>query len=119
MGYESRVYVVLKSDKLNWAETIACVNLCVMGYGNGWVDLFKTPVDFDFYPIDDTSDDCEYIKEDLYGKRCKYATINDVLDWLEKSDRTYRRQQILYGLLKSFDPECWKDDRVLIVHYGY
>ena len=116
MGYESRVYVVLKSDRLNWAETIACVNLCVMGYDRGWKELFKTPVDFDFYAIDDKS--CEYLKEDLYGKRCTYATMNDVIDWLEKSDRTYRREQILYGLLKSFDKKCWNDDRVLVVHYG-
>lgn len=119
MGYDSRVFVVEVNqynsiDMEPYAEIIAMVNMCNMGYGNGWLELFKTPVNYGLYLNENETSDT-----DKYGDHLRSATVEDVIGWLEKEVKTedYRRLWPLLSLLRGFNRNQWKD--IQIVHYGY
>lgn len=122
MGYESRVYVVQKSEYLpEYANVIACVNMSCMG--EEFHSLFKNDVNFNMSGIDKES--CEPIKTDCYGKTLKYTSdIMSVISVLHKIYREtrYRRALLLMSVLDSIvmnGVELWKDGEILLVHYGY
>ena len=112
MGYESRIYVVEKSNIKEpegfWCEVIATVNMCKTNAD--FVNLFDTEFDGYFY-------DAVCITEDKYGKKLTVADKDSVVNYLETRVNDYRRYKILYNLLKGFDEESW--DNLCIVHYGY
>ena len=124
MGYESKVYVCERAEHKNdneeivwiYNEVIAAVNMCKMGYDNGWRELFDKELTGDFLGMDCGD---ETITEDLYGDTLKYTEIDKVITWLEnemqKSD--YRRLAVLYNMLRGFDINQWR--KLIVVHYGY
>ena len=118
MGYESKVIIVERvefgSGHVAGIE-VAQVNMCKMGYGNGFHELFDTPIDFDLYGMDD-----EPTREDEYGDHCGMTNIGTLVDWLREAVEhdDYRRLKPLLGLLEGFDVNQWNDELVA-VHYGY
>lgn len=128
MGYESRLYVVKKSEIQGrdaetegkyWCEVIATINLCKMG-GKFFDRLYKYPAtDAFFYAENET------VVEDKYGAPLKEIPIRDMVNILEmeKADELiagetpYRRLEPAIALLKGFDPEQWGE--VTVLHYGY
>lgn len=121
MGYESRIFIMDRNEneapngeKYAWAEKIAMVNMCKMGYDSGFHELFTEPIDYKIF-IDDEHD----VDEDCYGEHLKYATVQTVIDWLEKEigKDDYRRLPVLLGLLKGFQTDRWSE--LQVVHYGY
>lgn len=115
MGYESRLIVVNRCKSINYAEKIAVINMCKMGYGNGWKELFCNPFDCKLYADDGNT----LLTKDNYGEKLKSADIQTVIDWIETKGRkmNYRRIEPLIGILKGFDTSEWED--LQIVHYGY
>ena len=116
MGYESKVYIVERSEHETYVygEVVATYDLCKVMY-DGWRELFKTPIDFDIF-----ADDGETaIKEDMYGDSLKYAPLDDVKEYIgglmKKSD--YRRLAPFYGLLNGFDESKWR--QLVVVHFGH
>ena len=115
MGYESRVYIVKKSNSSDFAQEIAKFNCCKMQ--EGWADLFDKQFNGELYADDGNT----LIKKDKYGKELKYTDFPTVIAWLEKEVEKgdYRRLKPLLSLLKGFDLSQWTDGEMQIVHYGY
>lgn len=119
MAYESKVYIVdvhRNGNEITYAERIAEVRLSCMGNGNGWRELFSRDIDYTLYEDDGNT----AFDEDRYGDHLKACSIETVTEWLEKemACSDYRRLSILYGLLKSFNPEQWGTN-LEVVHFGY
>ena len=118
MAYESKVYIVdvhRHERGYVYAEKIAEVNLCKMGYDSGWKELFAKDIDYMLLADDGNTE----FDTDLYGEHMKSCSVNKVIEWLESEmqHNNYRRLPILYGLLKSFDLERWSN--LEVVHFGY
>ena len=121
MGYESRIFVVNRSEtELDngkiyvWAEKIADIKMCKMY--NGFTDLFKKKIDYALF-IDSESEDTQ---TDKYGDIMTYTDCETVITYLENliaNGENYRRLSILLGLLKGIDIAQWNE--IQIVHYGY
>ncbi|MCI8378658.1 MAG: hypothetical protein HFH72_09090 [Lachnospiraceae bacterium] len=117
MGYESRVYIMRKSNSMGgFAEEIAKFNCRGMS-GNGWRELFSKPIDYKIFADDGNTE----FDEDKYGEHLKYADFPTVIAWLEREveKEDYRRLKPLLSLLKGFDLSQWTDGEMQIVHYGY
>ena len=117
MGYESRIYVVEKRERLGkdikkYAQKIAVFDICKFDFGN----IFQKETDCYIYADDGNTK----ILEDCYGDPLKEASIEDVINCLETYNSTqehYRRVAPLLGLLKGFDSSEW--DNLAVLHYGY
>lgn len=115
MGYESKLYVIEKSDAgkdengKRWAEVIATFDLC------------KVNIDFRKYPATDCYiyQENEKIVKDCYGDPLKELTIKEAITEIENvaTRDEYRRWKPILGLLKGFNADEWGELRVL--HYGY
>lgn len=117
MAYESKVYIVdvHRHDTYVFAERIAEVRLCCMGYDNGWKKLFATDIDYKLFADDGNTE----FDTDCYGEHMKSCPIEKVIEWLEKemTHNEYRRLPVLLGLLRSFSPDQWT--HLEVVHFGY
>ena len=120
MGYESRVFIVNRSEieRKNgiyvYAEKIADIKMSSMY--NGFTDLFNKKVDYELY-IDDKDNPTQ---TDKYGDVMTYTDCKTVIGYLEKliaDGENYRRLTLLLGLLKGIDETQWNN--IQIVHYGY
>lgn len=122
MGYESRVYIVEKTDVIDVGMRYARM-ICAF-------DLGKC------YPLSDTlrnkpKTDCyiyEYdgntrVLEDCYGQALTESDLQTVIDILEKmtEDNTYRYTLPLLEALKAFEKQrqqgLWRN--IAVLHYGY
>lgn len=139
MGYDNRVYIVAihenNNEKSHWAEHLMTIELC--GMADGFTELFDKKVeDFYFFLSNaetetslgyDPYKDKHY--EDAYGSRLTYTKdIKKVTDWLrtamEKSKSEYggtpyRRETMLYRVLKNFKLYDWRGTSIAIVHEGH
>ena len=117
MAYESKVMVfeVTKGTPRDFGELVCEVKMGACGYDNGWRELFTKSLTYNVWYNDDL------LTKDCYGAPLKACPIADVIAWLEKEllkeGIAYRRFEVLYGLLKGFNPEKW--ERLEVVHYGY
>ena len=119
MGYESRLYVVEKTDlsgyaypEHKYAQVVAMFDLCKVGLHNS---MFR-PTDCYIYASDGNT---EIIADD-YGDPLKELPIPEVIKLLEERQvecPDYRRWQPCISLLKSFDESQWKN--LVVLHYGY
>lgn len=116
MGYESRLYIVETHDTTKYAQEIARFNMRKMG-GNGWIELFDAPFEYDMYSDDGNT----LIKEDGYGDKLKYADFDSTIKWLETKGKgmDYRRIDPLLAFLKSIDHSRSRWGSLKIVHFGY
>lgn len=122
MGYESRVFVVNRSEHKGYgdgksyvyAEKIADIKMSKMY--DGFTDLFDKEVDYKLY-IDSGN---ESTKIDKYGDVITCTDCKTVIEYLENliaKGENYRRIFLLLGLLKGINEEQWEE--IQIVHYGY
>lgn len=138
MGYESKIYIVNvlshKHTVINpdtqkpyldkngepmidngYGQIVAMIDMCKMGYDNGWRELFTKEIDYQIYAENGN----ESTNKDCYGEHIKSGDINAIIAWLENQIKkdNYRRLKPLLYLLKAFNPEEWDDLQVL--HYGH
>ena len=122
MGYESRFYIVEKSENcftnekgFVWGDVVAMFDLC-KAY-QVFEKIKKYPNTNCYIYIGDNK-----ITEDCYGDTLKEIPISDMIKILEKviknSDYEYRRYKPFLKLLKGFDSEQWNDNLV-VLHYGH
>lgn len=139
MGYDNRVHIVAihenNNEKSHWAEHLMTIEL--RGMADGFKELFDKEVE-DFYFFLATAEsevslgydpytDKHY--EDAYGERLTYTKdIKKVTDWLqsamEKSKSEYggtpyRRETMLYRVLKDFKLYDWRGTPIALVHEGH
>lgn len=125
MGYESRIYIVQKTNILHvldngtkkvWAEVIAQVNMCKCV---DFSSIFSKETDCYIYADDGNTQ----ILEDKYGDALKESSIETVIDYLEhkiESGDEYRRFPMLLSMLKPFtNRNEWGDGNIVVLHYGY
>ena len=119
MGYESRLYIVEKSEfdyeevGKRFAEVIAIYNAsCFPAIADRLRQAEKT----DCYIYDGN----EMILKDCYGKELREADLPFVIDILEEElskGEDYRRLKPLLYMLKGFEVEKWGE--LVVLHYGY
>ena len=126
MGYESRLYVIEKSNSaplrsddfprpMYWGEVIAVFNLCKLED--------NVSAKFRNYPSTDAyiyaSDGNTHITEDLYGDPLTEIPVTEAIRILEEAAArdNYRRFSPCIQLLKGFDQKRW--DALVVLHYGY
>lgn len=129
MGYESRLIVVEREDYDNgyvFGDEIMQIDLSKMGYdrvdGRCFTDIFKNEIDFNLYMMRsgyEDSDDPNRERKDAYGAICKWATIDAVIEWLEKADMDYRRAKTCLSVLKALKEHEKDYANICVVHYGY
>ena len=124
MGYESKIYIIRKTDLplesgFKYAETVAVFN---MGVFPPFQKLFsdngrKT----EHAPCSEDSD----IISDKYGDPLKEALIEEVLDCLDEAidlgdDKKYPRVTPLKAMLEGFEEirNGWYQN-LAVLHYGY
>ena len=118
MGYESKVVIAQETGNHGFTEVIAELDLCKMGYDNGWRELFDKPFDGEVY----IENEDEPTTEDKYGAKLKYATVDEVFAWCElhhcDDGSVYWRQCLLESLLKEIKLRGMSDS-LIVIHYGY
>lgn len=138
MGYDNRVHIVAiheGSEKSNWAEHLMTIEL--RGMANGFKELFDKEVEnfYFFLSTAETETSLGYDPyknkhyEDAYGDRLTYTTdIKKVTDWLqtameksksEYNGTPYRRETMLYRVLKDFKLYDWRGTPIALVHEGH
>lgn len=124
MGYESRFYIIEKTDKSDWSKRE------INGKSLYWSRMICR---FDMGKIYDVSDrlfkypeteyfiygDSEEITEDMYGKPLKEIPLADMVDIVEKAmEHDYWvRYEPFIACLKAFQKTY--GDSVAVLHYGY
>lgn len=122
MGYESRLFVVNKTNqhggddksKIVWAEKIASFNLCKVCDVSD--KMRKYPATNAYIYADDGNTE---IVSDAYGEPLREIPISDAIKIIEDAAKidNYRRFAPCLQLLKGFDPSEWGD--LVVLHYGY
>ena len=122
MGYESKLYIVEKSKALRgnekrYASVVAMFDMAKMG---SIVNVFEKKTDCYIYADDGDT----MILEDKYGDELTEATVEDVIEVLEKAIGNGVMYRRLYPLLSALtvikeqqDEGTWED--VVVLHYGY
>jgi hypothetical protein len=124
MGYDSKLVVIRKShlngdpdcDNKVWAEKIAEVRLCIVDN-----EVYSKIKD---YPITNSyyyEHLVNYpILTDSYGDELREIPLDDCITILENANKIdhYKRYTIALGLLKSFNMNDWRNDDIVILHYG-
>ncbi len=118
MSYESRIFIINRTEHINsngtiWihAEKIVDLKMCQMDSDMNFRNIFTQNID---YPI---VVDGETTFSDKYGEPMKYSNVKTVINYLEQIPDNYRRISILLGILQNIDESKW--DNIQIVHYGY
>ena len=126
MGYESKLYIVIKSDitshidsikkDMVWGQVVATYDLCKV-YD---IDFRKYPDTDCFFYDERYGDEKGRVIEDCYGDTLKELTIEEAIKEVATANSIgehYRRYAPLLALLTAFNPYEWKDMAVL--HYGH
>ena len=126
MGYESRIYIIEKTN-YSWAEENGMKYARVLAMFDvskfyELADWFSNKPATKHYIYADDGD--TEIIEDRYGDTLKEASVKEVIDKLERIIEAenridYRRIFPLLAVLKAFEShsEQWGD--IAVLHYGY
>lgn len=123
MGYESRIYVVEKTDVMSKGMRYARI-ICMFDMGKYYPlsDILRDKPKTDCYVYSD--DGNTRILEDRYGQALTETDLKTVIAILEKSVReggAYRNVFPLLEVLKTFEKQrkngIWRD--IAVLHYGY
>ena len=122
MGYESRFYIVNKTDiksmskKRYWAQVIAMFDL-------GKVYAVSSPIR-DKYQATDVyiyaDDENTEITKDRYGEPLIEIPLDDMIQLMKKvitSEDYYRKYNPFLQLLKGFHKSDWEN--LVVLHYGH
>ena len=134
MGYESKIVIVERCEMpapngniLVWGNELARFDLAKMGYetvnGKTFPKAFTNPIDFDLY-VDENSNETgsEYFRTDKYGDHCNWATVDEVIAWLEGASddiKRYRRAALFLDFLRVLREHEKDYEQVCVVHYGF
>lgn len=127
MGYESRLYIVEKSniwDKVDttngevkdmrWGEVIAMFDLSKVSELPEYIKNYPATDTFIYIGENREIDDC-------YGDPLKEIPIKDMADIIEriaeKDKWYYRRFKPCVQLLRGFEDHKWKN--LVVLHYGH
>jgi hypothetical protein len=124
MGYESRLYIVSKSNLLSedgyFGEVIASFDLCVAS--NSFIsrvnpDNPNKVTDCYIYG------DSEMITKDKYGKPLAEFSLKEMIEIIEDAmqEDNYRRYAPCLAMLRAFhdDNKSQWDNTLVVLHYGY
>lgn len=122
MGYESRIYVVDKSnyiepDGKRWAEVVATFEMCKYP---PLADYLRECKETDCYIF--AEDGNTQIEVDEYDKPLTESELGPVIEILEKDQAEgeyYRRVAPLVTMLKAFQSENYNWRNLTILHYGH
>lgn len=124
MGYESRIYIVEKTncswnenDDKKFARVLAVFDMACFRQLSDW--FRNKPATKHYIYADDGN---TQIIEDCYGDALKEASVKEVINRLEKiieNGEDYRRIFPLLATLKAFEAQSnhWGD--IAVLHYGY
>ena len=128
MSYESKIIFADRYEHLPneaYGREICQFDMCVINYlmidGKFFHELFTRPIDFDLNENGDVWG--EQARIDKYGVHCKWATVDELIKWLEefKKEDDYRRAELLLSFLYTLQDQInngrW--NQICIVHYGY
>lgn len=124
MGYESKLYIVEKSNLKDnvgkvYTRVIAMFDMCKFHLLSGV--LCKEPKTNCYFYADDGD---TKVLEDRYGDALTETTVETVIGILEEAienGENYRRIFPLLSMLKTIDKQQ-KDDvwrEIVVLHYGY
>lgn len=124
MGYESKLYIVEKTnvfdDEKRYAHVIAMFDMCRFEFLS---DVLRNCPETDCYFYADDGD--TRVLEDHYGRPLTEASIDEVITILELSvfkGENYRHIFPVMAFLKNmYDQQkngVWKSN-VVVLHYGY
>ena len=123
MGYESKLYVVEKSNTIfpdeekRYCFVIAMFDLCKFYPLSKMLSQYP---DTDCYFYADDGD--TQVLEDRYGSPLREIPIEDVIEILEcdlDNGSTYRRIYPLLSMLKDFQSHRDRWGELAVLHYGY
>lgn len=123
MGYESKLYVVEKSDhrfpdeEMRYCQVIAIFDLCKF-YPLSSVINHYPKTECYFYADDGNTK----VLEDMYGDPLREIPIEDVIDILETeldSNNDYRRIYPTLAALKTLSHRKHQWGSLAVLHYGY
>lgn len=125
MGYESKIYIVRKSEYAyfyeegkRWAEEIAMIDMCKC-YELSGVLRSKPETDCYIYADDGNTK----ILEDRYGMPLTETPLREavqiVKDVIENSIYGYWRYPVLLATLQAIYDQVGDDDLYAVLHYGY
>lgn len=139
MGYDNRIHIVAihenNNEKSHFAEHLMTIEL--RGMADGFTDLFDKKVEDFYFFLSNAESEVSLgydpykgkHYEDVYGDRLTYTKdIKKVTDWLqtamEKSKSEYggtpyRRETMLYRVLKNFKMYDWRGTTITLVHEGH
>lgn len=136
MGYESKFYAVrdygfganYSKNRKNRCEIVASLDISKMGYNetvSKFLDCFDTESPVELYLPDKKYEEksneyvADYVDEDCYGDKLKYASDKENLyncaKEVLKTDKNWPGFKMLVDFIKML-----KDyDDIMIIHFGY
>ena len=126
MGYESKIYIVEKTNcswteenGMKYARVLAMFDVSKFYELADWFS--NKPATKHYIYADDG--DTEII-EDRYGDTLKEASVKEVIDRIERiigieNEEDYRRIFPLLAALKAFESYGNQWDDIAVLHYGY
>lgn len=124
MGYESKIYIVKKTDcsyteenGMKYARVLAMFDVSKFYELSDWF-INKPDTKHYFYADDGDTE----IIEDRYGDTLKEASVKEVIDRLERiveNGNDYRRIFPLLAALKVFEEQSNHWGNIAVLHYGY
>ena len=126
MGYESRIYIVEKTNcsyteenGMKYARVLAMFDVSKFYELADWFS--NKPATKHYIYADDGDTE---IVEDRYGDTLKEASVKEVIDRIERiigieNEEDYRRIFPLLAALKAFESYGNQWDDIAVLHYGY
>lgn len=124
MGYESKLYIVEKSNcsyteenGMKYAEVLAMFDVSKF---YALADWFSNKPSTKHYIYADDGD--TQIVEDRYGDTLKEASVKEVVEKLERiveNGEDYKRIFPLLAALKAFESHSNQWGDIAVLHYGY
>ena len=129
MGYESKIYIIEKTkyswdeeNGMKYARVLAMFDLAMFDVSKFYElsDWFRNKPATKHYIYADDGD--TQIIEDRYGDTLKEASVEDVIDRLERiveNGKDYKRIFPLLAALKAFESHSNQWGNIAVLHYGY
>ena len=124
MGYESKLYIVEKTNcsyteenGMKYARVLAMFDVSKFYELSDW--FRNKPATKHYFYADDGD---TQIIEDRYGDTLKEASVKEVIDKLERiveNGNDYRRIFPLLAALKVFEEQSNHWGNIAVLHYGY
>lgn len=126
MGYESKIYIVEKTNcsyseenGMKYARVLAMFDVSKFYELADWFSNKPATKHYIYADDGDTQ-----IIEDRYGDTLKEASVEEVIDKIERiigieNEEDYRRIFPLLAALKAFESYGNQWDDIAVLHYGY